>query len=288
MTPRWPGFALVLALTTSAGTCERSASDPRAGSGPHPFPRLDIAAFCTATFDPGEREFVYEYSVLNLSSSEGVVDLIGLRHVGPRDSVQTPRGWMPLVGGFQGEARALVWGSVGDDKRIPTDLDFMRYPMNTAVYPGERATGFRLRSHEPAETTGFVVEPFVSDVVDSEDELPGPFTYIPSVWELHLVGTIDAPRAARATGSTPTDATRPPATRASYTLSKRGHARIDVIDGLGKPVSVLLDRVLSPGSGVVTWQSRAVRGTPAARGNLYARMTLDGQTVGRHEVFLAR
>src|SRR5262245_55676526 len=206
-------------IPVGSGTCGPRAPGNRGGSGSRPIPRLDVAVFCTVAFDPQQGEYVYEYSLLNRSSSEGVVDMIGLRRVGPRDSVGTPRGWIPIAGGYEGEPHALVWGAIGEDKRIPDDLDFMRYPVNTAVYPGELASGFRLRSPEPAETTGFVAEPFVSSVVESEDEEPGPFTYVPSVWELHQVGTIDAPRVADANRSAAADAAPDP--RASYTLSSR-------------------------------------------------------------------
>ena len=283
-------FTAVCAIAASCGRrhSDRPATEP-------PAPRISVDVFCTVSFDPGAHEYIYEYSLLNGPNSQGVVDFFGLRRVGAHDSVQVPRGWMSTEGEYEGEPRSVTWAAIGYGDELAGDLDFMRYPPPNAIFAGESGPVFRLRSRETAETTGCVAEPFVSPVIESEDEEPGPFTYIPSVWETSLIGTVYAPRVPAT--SRPADARRAvPAwaaadsarVRVSFILARRGHVNLDVIDASGAKVAVLLDRWMGPGCGVAVWDRTDQRGRAAQNGTYFTRMRLDGMNLGRHPVAIAR
>jgi hypothetical protein len=250
-----------------------------------------VDVFCTASFDAAAHEYVYEYSLLNDSHSEGVVDFFGLRQVGTLDSVEAARGWMSTTGQCQGAPRSAVWAAVGYGDELADDLDFMRFPPPIAIFAGELATGFTLRSREPPETTGFVALPFVSIVVESEDQAPGPFTSIPTVWETGFVGTVDAPRVASEPRrpaprlSVSRDTT---AVRASFILARSAHVRIDVIDASGTMVAEVLDRSMGPGQGRAIWNGTDERGRALPPGSYFTRMVVNGVNLGRHHVVVAR
>ena len=76
--------------------------------------------------------------------------------------------------------------------------------------------------------------------------------------------------------------------RASCLLSRRARVKIDVIDGSGAMVAVLLDRWQGPGQGTATWTGTDAHGREVPRGDYYMRMTVDGVNAGRHKVRLAR
>ena len=271
-------LVLILALATSAWSCanaDRFASQVRAGEQP-----LHVVCLCTITDDPtrpGWRR--YEYSFRNGSQSRDTVDCFALREAGICEVRQSPRAWLASHGEYQGEPRSLVWSAIGTDTTLDNDLSFFRSPPDNALAPGMTASGFVLLARGPSSRTRLYASPYDSHIAESEDEHPGPFTPILSLWDSTAIGEIEVPAPGDFTSGR---SNRRSSLHISLVMNRPGYVRLDVVDSASTPIATLKSQRCGVGTHTVDWTGKDRSGRTVAAGNYGACLMVDGETIAVH------
>lgn len=304
MKRRLIGVCVVLAAaglsasTLLSGVCAEPARGPQTtpmGSASAP---LSITVFSTVSGSPGG--YLYEYSVYCGTSNESVVDMFGLRQVGPHYAVEMPQGWR-VIEGHPDAPKSLSWVAVGYDESPDANLDFLVNPPENAIQPGQSVSGFRIWSTNPQVAVGIVAQYYSVDLYDSEDDFPtGPFMPHPSIWSGGNAYVTVAPSLNPATAGAdsglasegPLGRPMPNPTRdavqMNINLTRRGFVRVTIVDAAGRRVATPVSRWLEPGRVSAAWSGLNERGIRVAGGVYFVQMTLNGVKVGEHRVVLVR
>ena len=72
----------------------------------------------------------------------------------------------------------------------------------------------------------------------------------------------------------------------TFSIPKRGHVVIDVVNTLGQVIAFLVNRELSAGSYEVAWDGQGLNGATASSGVYFYRVTADNHAITRKMVLL--
>lgn len=240
----------------------------------------------------------YRYSVtlVNEPSSSNMIWKFVLDPVPRPITVTPPPNWMWAYG-YQLRAKALAFGSEGDNAPRPGNWDSVSaVPSIHDLLPGDSVT-FRYVSDGQPSMVRFYVQGFYNDSLGTEDEggLPPYSVYTKGVTGAVVgpattTGVPETPRAPSEAPKLKVPAPNPTSGSATvvFYLPQPASVRLTVHDVSGRSVEVLTSRNYPAGYHSAIWKGFSSTGKKMPAGVYFFRLAVNGKSAGAQKMIMIR
>jgi hypothetical protein len=194
--------------------------------------------------------------------------------------------------GYQERDDALVWAVMDDSTPPPAGWrEGQPYPSVYEIQPGETKQGFWFETKTPPLEFTFYAQGF--DTLPSEDDVVDvPY---PSIFQSGVSGTFTVLGVQPPEEPPSTPGLRPscpnPArgnVTLSFVLSAEAVVRLSIYDERGRRIRTLMNHQRAPGLHAVTWDGSADGGKAVRPGVYFARLVVNGRSMGSQRVTILR
>jgi FlgD Ig-like domain len=260
-----------------------------------------ITVTSSAVSGPGPGKYTYTYAVSSASNNQIGVELFGIKRVPPPDEVESPPQWTAFFG-FDEEESSVVWACTDTLTEAPPGWDSVQvFPSPYEIQPGQSKTFTMVSKRLPTQSVTFYA--LGSDTVPAVglySGSTGAFDY-PTLWNAGVSGTVWGPdirsvvavetdenKAPPAHLNAPAPNPTPRAAVITFYMAKRERVRLGIYDAHGRLVKMVMDRQVSAGYYSATWGGDTDRGSLAASGVYFFKLSVGSTEIGTRRVVLLR
>jgi len=279
---RLPFYAKVDAKAVRTAACLTAQS---------PHERVRVSVDLSVSYDSATAAYRYEFRVSNEPNAQNSVRRFGIAPAPDPLAAGAPAKWDGFYG-YQERDDALVWAVMDDSTPPPIGWsEGQPYPSPFEIQPGETKEGFWFETKEPPLEFSFYAQGF--DTLPTEDDVvdvPYPSVFVSGVSGTFTVLGVEPAEAAHGNPGLQPSCPNPAKgnVTVSFVLSAAADVHLAVYDANGRRVRTLINQHRAPGLHAVTWNGCAESGAAVSPGVYFARLMVNGRSVGSQRVTILR